>query len=161
MNSTTRIDGNRINALGRLLADARLRFGVTRIEIGAILCTVSDEELWQGRAQSFREYLAAENIRPEQARSYMKVARKVFHELEMPDLHINRLARMSMKTLEKAVDLMDRHNALDLNARGLAGLYPPSHFRQFSLEMLLSANTLGGRIDRFKHSLGAHVRNTS
>lgn len=97
-----------------LLKAAQRRFGLARIEIGALLCEIKDHSLWEGRAASFSAFLEEERINSSAAYSYMKVARKLFRELALSDRDFNKLSTVNMGTLELAADIIDHGNKAEI-----------------------------------------------
>ena len=96
-----------------LLADfrrSRTRFGVARMELGARLHLAREHRLWEGVAESWESFLAAENINPNAARQYMTVARKFVLELQLPAPVLERLCAAGITALERAARAMTPDN---------------------------------------------------
>ena len=97
-----------------LLKAAQRRFGLARFEIGVLLSEIKDSKLWEGRASSFASFLEEERINSSAAYSYMRVAKKLFHELELSDREFERIATVNMGTLELATQILSKDNADDI-----------------------------------------------
>lgn len=100
-----------------LLKGAQSRFGKARFELGALLCEIKDRELWKGRAVSFAAFLEEERINTSAAYAYMRVARKLFNELNLSDREFDQLSTVNMGNLELASQIMtqdNKHQIIDI-----------------------------------------------
>lgn len=96
------IDGQAVEKYYRLLKKSQRKFGLARFELGVILETVKTKELWRGKAESFKAYLEQERLNGRACNQYMRVARKLFFELQLTDEDFDRLADVGMGTLDTA-----------------------------------------------------------
>lgn len=92
-----------------LLKQVQREYGMCRFRQGVLLKSIKDNGYWQGRSQSFSEFLEEEQINESAARQYMTVAAKLI-ELELTEKEIEELACVSMSTLEKACAVMNKGN---------------------------------------------------
>lgn len=98
------------------IRQVRAVFGLSRLQLGALLCQVHDHELWHGRARSFAEYLEAEHINISAAYQFMRVARRFVLELQLSEERLGTLATASMRVLDKAARVANSENIDDIVA---------------------------------------------
>ena len=96
------------------IAEAHQHFGLTRLQIGALLLAVKHKELWRGKSKSFAEYLESEHIKYSAAAQYMKVAEKLLFELKFSNELLMVASRISMTTLLKACGKMTKENMVEV-----------------------------------------------
>lgn len=89
---------------------SRQRFGMARIELGALLEQVRRTEAWRGRAASFGELLDDLCINASAAYQYMRVARRFFFDLGLPNDALQALALTNMSTLDMAARVATADN---------------------------------------------------
>lgn len=94
-----------------MLEKLHQHFGVVRFKIGALLLAIKYKELWKGKARSFNEYLEGERIKLSAANQYMQVAEKLMFELKLNNEQLVSLSRISMTTLVKACEKINKENA--------------------------------------------------
>lgn len=102
MPHSNNVDGQAVEKYYRLLKKSQRKFGLARFELGVILETVKTRELWRGKAESFKAYLEQERLNVMACNQYMRVARKLFFELQITDEDFDRLADVGMGTLDIA-----------------------------------------------------------
>lgn len=100
----------------RLLKAAQRKFAMARFEMGVLLHTLKANDLWVGFAESFNDFLAQERINPNAARQYMRVAKRLYFELNLTDLQFEALADVSFSVLDKACSVIDDDNKEDMIA---------------------------------------------
>lgn len=91
-------------------AKVRMDFGVDRMQLGACLHLIKEHSLWRGRADSWEAFLADENLNPNAARQYIKVARKFIFDLDLPQETLRKLAAAGISALEKAAHVITAEN---------------------------------------------------
>lgn len=89
---------------------ARIKFGLARIELGSFLHTIRVNNLYQGEAENWEAFLAAENINPNAARQYMSVAQKFVFELNISEEILAKLSLAGITALEKAGRIITPQN---------------------------------------------------
>lgn len=92
---------------------AQREFGMSRIKLGLILASIKEHGHWQGRAETFAEFLEENRINDKAARQYMLVAKRLA-ELGLTEREIEELAYVNMGTLEKACSIMTPANYRDV-----------------------------------------------
>lgn len=100
----------RIHLHYRMLKAAQKRFGLARFEMGVLLHLIKEEDLWQGKAESFKDLLQQERINETAARQYMRVARRLYFDLQFTDAEFEALVDVNMSTLDKACPLINQDN---------------------------------------------------
>lgn len=86
------------------LKDVQADLGLSRIQMGAILCALEDTDGWQGKssAGTFQRFIVEEGIEPKAARQYMQVARKFVFEMQLSFADLRSIAHASMRSLVEA-----------------------------------------------------------
>lgn len=93
---------------------AHFQFGIARIQLGVLLERVRETEAWKGRAESFTSFLEERRLTDSAAYQYMRVARKLFYELQLTDEQIAELATCNMSTLDLACKIITKDNAEEI-----------------------------------------------
>lgn len=94
----------------QMVRQVRQRYGMSRLELGLLLDTVQEQQLWKGKADSFWEYVDDLRLNRNACRSYMNVARKFIVELGVSDVMLAQLAGCNMAVLDKAANVMTVDN---------------------------------------------------
>lgn len=97
-----------------MLRRARQRFGAARLEMGAVLSTIHDHELWRGRATSFAAFLEDVKINSSAAYQYMRVAKVFFFGLGLTAEELDEIAAVPMSVLDMATKVTTPENAYDV-----------------------------------------------
>jgi hypothetical protein len=88
----------------------RLDFGVNRIHLGAHLHLIKEHKIYKQFAETWEEFLASENINPNAARQYIKVAKKFVYEMNIDDETLRKLSMAGISALEKATLAINDEN---------------------------------------------------
>lgn len=100
----------RKQAIYERLRQAKMRYGMIRLEMGVLLDQIHQEKIWDGRASSFAAFLEEERINSRAGYEYMRVARKFFTELKLTDEDFRRISTTSMSILALAAQVADAEN---------------------------------------------------
>lgn len=92
----------------------RRQYGLDRFQLGFILHTVHENNLWMGKAESFSHYLQDLRVNSAAARQYMAVARKFIVEFNLPEPIIEALAMCNMSVLYEASKVITAENLEDV-----------------------------------------------
>lgn len=106
--------GNKTPDLFDQLHRSRQRFGMARIEMGAMLEQARRTEAWRGRAENFGALLEDLCLNEKAAYQYMRVARRFFFELRLPDDVLHVLATANMSTLDAAARVATEGNIAEI-----------------------------------------------
>ena len=93
-----------------LLKSVQRDFCRTRIQMGALLEHIKNDDLWQGRVESFQSFLEEERINATAAYQYMRVARKFFFELRLSDQEFAAISTCNMSLLDFASQVITNEN---------------------------------------------------
>ena len=93
-----------------LLKNTQKDFCRARIQMGALLEHIKNENLWEGRAESFPSFLEEERINSTAAYQYMRVARKFFYELKLTDQEFIAISTCNMGILDLASQVITAEN---------------------------------------------------
>lgn len=92
------------------LAQARVRFGRARLEMGIYLEQIRRSEAWRLRSDTFARFLEEERVNESAAYQYMRVARRFAFELPVDDATMAELAMVSMSILDQAAKIVTAEN---------------------------------------------------
>lgn len=106
--------GELVHLMFNVLHRARRRFGAARFEMGAVLSTIHEHELWRGKATSFATFLEDAKINSSAGYQYMRVARVFFFGLGLTAEEIDELASVPMSLLDLAAKVVTPENAYDV-----------------------------------------------
>lgn len=102
--------GENVEYWYRQLKGAQMRMNAARLEMGGLLELIRRDELWQGKAESFQDFLEEERITRTSAYQYMRVMRKIYFELDLSDVEMAMLSVANMRVLDEACKIMTREN---------------------------------------------------
>lgn len=88
----------------------RVDFGMARMRMGSYLYLIRENKLWQGQAENWEAFLAAENINTHAARQYINVARTFIFDMDLPQETLGRLSVAGISALEKAGKVISDDN---------------------------------------------------
>lgn len=92
------------------LKRAQQKFGMARLEIGYLLQEIKERDLWAGKSHSFTAFLDEERIPGHAAYQYMRVAKKLFLELQISQEELRLVANVNMSILDKACSTLNAEN---------------------------------------------------
>ena len=121
-----------------LLKAAQRKFCLARLELGVFLEHIKSTNSWQGRAGSFGAFLEEERINDSAAYQYMRVARKMFFELQMSEKEFEDIATCNMSVLDLACQVITQENKEEVIS--LLAALGERDARQSLLEMVDSLN---------------------
>jgi len=121
-----------------LLKNAQQKFCLARLEMGVLLEHIKTTEGWKGRAASFAAFLEEERINDNAAYQYMRVARKMFFELQMTEKEFQDIATCNMNVLDLACQVITSENKEEV--LGLLSALSERDARQSLLEMVDALN---------------------
>lgn len=93
---------------------SRIKFGMARMRMGAFLHIIKSNKLWEGVAESFDSFIAAENINPHAARQYMSVAKTFIFDMKLSEEVLSKLSIAGISALDKASKLIGEENRDEL-----------------------------------------------
>lgn len=101
-----------MNPLIHSVQNSRKILGIEKLKLGTVLCLIQENESWKEDTVSstFRGWLKEQNIEPNSAFQYMKVAQKYICELNVSNEVISRLALVGMSVLEKSLSVVTSDN---------------------------------------------------
>ena len=111
---TTAPSGDLVHLMFSMLHRARQRFGAARLEMGAVLSTIHEHDLWKGRATSFTSFLEDAKINSSAAYQYMRVAKVFFFGLGLTADELDEIASVPMSVLDMAAKVTTPENAYDV-----------------------------------------------
>lgn len=106
--------GDLVHLMFSMLHRARQRFGASRLEMGAVLSTIHEHDLWKGRATSFTAFLEDAKINSSAAYQYMRVAKVFFFGLGLTAEELDEIASVPMSVLDMAAKVTTPENAYDV-----------------------------------------------
>lgn len=112
--NTKRPAGDLVHLMHSMLHRARQRFGAARFEMGAVLATIHEHELWRGRATSFAAFLEDTKINSSAGYQYMRVAKVFFFGLGLTADELDEIALVPMSVLDLAAKVTTPENAPDI-----------------------------------------------
>lgn len=111
---TTLPPGDLVHLMFSMLNRARQRFGSARFEMGAVLATIHEHELWRGRATSFASFLEDAKINTSAGYQYMRVAKTFFFGLGLTADELDEVALVPMTLLDMAAKVITPENAHEI-----------------------------------------------
>lgn len=121
-----------------LLKSAQRKFGLARLQLGVLLEHIKTTEAWKGRAASFGAFLEEERFNDSAAYQYMRVARKMFFELQMTEKEFEEIATCNMEVLDLACQVIDHENKDEVLS--ILAVLSKRDARQVLLEMVDALN---------------------
>lgn len=106
--------GDLVHLMFNMLNRAQQRFGSARFEMGAILSTIHEHDLWRGRATSFTAFLEDAKINASAGYQYMRVAKVFFFGMGLTAEEIDEIAMVSMSVLDLAAKVATQDNIHDV-----------------------------------------------
>lgn len=92
------------------LRAARQQYGLARLHMGVLLEHIRTTKGWDGHAETFTELLEDLRINHNAAYQYMRVAKRFFFELPLPDGALSQMCLANISTLELASRVANEHN---------------------------------------------------
>jgi hypothetical protein len=89
---------------------SRMDFGLARIKMGSYLHLIQENKLWEGRAESWAEFVASENLQPNAVRQYINVAKKFIFDMDLSDDVLAKLSLAGISALESAGKIINEQN---------------------------------------------------
>jgi hypothetical protein len=98
----------------QMVLSVRQSYGLARFQLGLLLLTVSEGELWRGKAESMALYLEDIRVNRSSARQLMAVAQKFIVEFKLSDPIIDALACCSITALYRASKIITTDNIAEV-----------------------------------------------
>lgn len=96
------------------LRAARQQYGMARLHMGVLLEHLRTHKGWEGEAESFAGLLEELRINQTAAYQYMRVAKRFFFELPLPDGALTQMCMANISTLELAGRVANEENLAEV-----------------------------------------------
>ena len=96
------------------LRAARQKYGLARLHMGVLLEHIRNSNGWEGHAESFTGFLEELRINQSAAYQYMRVARRFFFEMPLPDAALTEMCMANISTLDLASRVANEENLAEV-----------------------------------------------
>ncbi len=96
------------------LRAARQKYGLARLHMGVLLEHIRNSKGWEGHAESFTGFLEELRINQSAAYQYMRVARRFFFEMPLPDAALTEMCMANISTLDLASRVANQENLAEV-----------------------------------------------